>query len=173
MNLRNLALLAATSLSCLATAAMARSQPVVISEFMAKNDLTLEDEDGDSPDWIELCNIATSVIDLDGWSLTDDQDELDKWIFPHSSWSRGSSSVAHPQGCMRGSSHQDNPSADVEPSTTSPLGVASDALRSGQEPPITMAGRSIIPKMSLAAADSGCSSTRLFRWQPDGAPSAG
>ena len=82
MNLRNLALLAATSLSCLATAAMARSQPVVISEFMAKNDLTLEDEDGDSPDWIELCNIATSVIDLDGWSLTDDQDELDKWIFP-------------------------------------------------------------------------------------------
>ena len=82
MNLRNLALLAATSLSWLATAAMVRSQPIVISEFMAKNDLTLEDEDGDSPDWIELCNIATSVIDLDGWSLTDDQDELDKWIFP-------------------------------------------------------------------------------------------
>ncbi|MDG2095128.1 MAG: hypothetical protein P8J89_07635 [Phycisphaerales bacterium] len=82
MNLRNLALLAATSLSWLATAAMVRSQPIVISEFMAKNDLTLEDEDGDSPDWIELCNIATSVIDLDGWSLTDDQDELDKWISP-------------------------------------------------------------------------------------------
>ncbi|MDG2423073.1 MAG: CotH kinase family protein [Phycisphaerales bacterium] len=56
--------------------------PVVISEFMAKNDNTLEDEDGDSSDWIELCNISNAPINLGDWSLTDDPELLDKWIFP-------------------------------------------------------------------------------------------
>jgi hypothetical protein len=54
----------------------------VISEFMASNDGTLLDEDGASSDWIEIYNAGDESIDLAGWSLTDDADELTKWSFP-------------------------------------------------------------------------------------------
>jgi hypothetical protein len=55
---------------------------VAINEIAAVNILGLEDEDGERPDWIELRNGAGSAIDLTGWSLTDDPDEEDKWLFP-------------------------------------------------------------------------------------------
>ncbi|MCX8157621.1 MAG: lamin tail domain-containing protein [Verrucomicrobiae bacterium] len=55
---------------------------VVIHEFMAENDGWLEDEDGDSPDWIELYNDAASPMPLTGWRLTDDPANPNKWIFP-------------------------------------------------------------------------------------------
>lgn len=54
----------------------------VISEFMAANDHTLSDEDGDYPDWLELHNPAASDLDLSGWYLTDDAGELDRWRLP-------------------------------------------------------------------------------------------
>ena len=56
--------------------------PVLISEFMAINDTLLEDEDGDFSDWIELHNRLNEAVDLDGWFLTDDEDELRKWRLP-------------------------------------------------------------------------------------------
>ena len=59
-----------------------RSQNVGISEFMAVNSATLQDEDGDSSDWIELHNGATTSADLAGWHLTDDAGNLAKWAFP-------------------------------------------------------------------------------------------
>ena len=34
------------------------------------------DEDGDSSDWIELWNYGAAPIDLKGWHLTDDPDDL-------------------------------------------------------------------------------------------------
>ena len=55
---------------------------VQISEFMASNDETLFDEDGDTSDWIELHNSGSDSIDLAGWYLTDDEDELTQWQFP-------------------------------------------------------------------------------------------
>ncbi|MGC6566155.1 MAG: CotH kinase family protein, partial [Akkermansiaceae bacterium] len=55
---------------------------LVISEFMADNDDTLTDGDGDSSDWIELFNPTTSAIDLTNWSLTDDPAFPTKWVFP-------------------------------------------------------------------------------------------
>ena len=54
----------------------------VISEFMASNDGTLLDEDGDSSDWIEVYNVGDTALDLAGWSLTDDSSDLAKWSFP-------------------------------------------------------------------------------------------
>jgi hypothetical protein len=45
-----------------------------------------EEESPEGPesdvDWIELFNNGTEAVSLDGWSLTDDPDERDKWIFP-------------------------------------------------------------------------------------------
>jgi len=61
----------------------------VINEFMASNasvpplsEGELLDADGDSSDWIELYNPAPQAVDLGGWYLTDDPDELTQWQFP-------------------------------------------------------------------------------------------
>ena len=55
---------------------------LIISEFMARNTTTLVDEDGDYSDWIEVYNQGDQDISLDGWHLTDNENELDKWSFP-------------------------------------------------------------------------------------------
>ncbi|MHC4642059.1 MAG: CotH kinase family protein, partial [Planctomycetota bacterium] len=55
---------------------------IVISEFMASNINTLADGDGYFSDWIELYNPSGTVVNLDGWYLTDDDDDLTKWQFP-------------------------------------------------------------------------------------------
>ena len=53
-----------------------------ITEFMAVNDETLADEDGDFPDWIEIQNLGAQELDLDGYYLTDNSSNLTKWAFP-------------------------------------------------------------------------------------------
>ncbi len=55
---------------------------LVINEFMASNDTTQADQDGDFDDWIELYNNTTSSISLDGFHLSDDVDNPTKWAFP-------------------------------------------------------------------------------------------
>jgi len=56
---------------------------VMISEFMADNDRTLNDEDGDDSDWIELFNPTAAVADLNGWYLTDTPTLLTRWRIPN------------------------------------------------------------------------------------------
>ncbi len=53
-----------------------------ITEFMASNDETLLDAEGDSADWLEIYNTGGEAADLSGMYLTDSDDELDKWAFP-------------------------------------------------------------------------------------------
>lgn len=55
---------------------------VYISEFMADNTSTILDDDGEPSDWIEIFNPNGAPIDLDGWYLSDNPDNLIKWIFP-------------------------------------------------------------------------------------------
>ncbi len=55
---------------------------VVITEFMAANSFTLADEDGGFSDWVEIYNADTNTVNLDGWSLTDNDGNLTKWQFP-------------------------------------------------------------------------------------------
>ena len=54
----------------------------IIAEFQAINDTTLQDEDGDYSDWIEIRNLRAESINLEGWYLTDDDTDLRKWQFP-------------------------------------------------------------------------------------------
>ena len=61
---------------------------VVITEFMARNGGTLDDEDGDSSDWIEVRNAGATSVDLAGWTVTDDPANPALWTFP--SWVLGS-----------------------------------------------------------------------------------
>ena len=56
---------------------------VVISEFMAANINTLLDGDGQSSDWIEIYNPTDTILNLDGWYLTDNDANLTKWKFPN------------------------------------------------------------------------------------------
>ncbi|HEV2665457.1 MAG TPA: lamin tail domain-containing protein, partial [Blastocatellia bacterium] len=61
---------------------LSASSPVVISEIMADNTRTLQDEDGDSEDWIEIRNVGSNAVSLRDWALTDDAGDLTKWRFP-------------------------------------------------------------------------------------------
>lgn len=54
----------------------------IITEFMASNDGALLDGYGAENDWVELYNPSDQSIDLQGFSLTDNPDELDRWTFP-------------------------------------------------------------------------------------------
>ena len=56
---------------------------LVINEFMASNDATIADQDGEYDDWIELYNNNSTQISLDGYFLSDDADDLMKWQFPN------------------------------------------------------------------------------------------
>jgi hypothetical protein len=55
---------------------------LVISEFMARNSITLLDGDSQSSDWIEIYNPTDTTVNLDGWYLTDDDGDLTMWQFP-------------------------------------------------------------------------------------------
>ena len=55
---------------------------VIISEFMAENNLTLADEDGDYSDWIELYNPGTNTVNLQGWFLANKATNPTQWMFP-------------------------------------------------------------------------------------------
>jgi len=54
---------------------------VVINEFMASNDTT-SDQDGEFDDWIELYNTTNNTIDLTGYFLSDNPENLDKYDIP-------------------------------------------------------------------------------------------
>src|ERR1043166_4242521 len=58
------------------------AETVFISEFLASNQGGLQDEDGASPDWIEIFNSGTNTVNMNGWYLTDNAATLTKWRFP-------------------------------------------------------------------------------------------
>ena len=62
---------------------------IVINEIMPLNISTIADEDGDFSDWIELYNSGSSSINLDGMQLSDDVNDLGKWVFPNKTLSAG------------------------------------------------------------------------------------
>src|SRR5262249_43259960 len=59
------------------------AEPVTITEFLADNTSGLRDEDGDFSDWIEIYNSGALAVNLAGWYLTDDPNNLTKWVFPN------------------------------------------------------------------------------------------
>ncbi len=55
---------------------------LVINEFLASNDVTKEDSNGDFDDWLELYNNGDATIDLEGYSVTDDITDFAQFVFP-------------------------------------------------------------------------------------------
>lgn len=62
-----------------------RESPVLlnINEVMAANGSTLKDEDGEYVDWIELYYGGKNPISLEGYSLSDQKENIDLWKFPN------------------------------------------------------------------------------------------
>ena len=56
-------------------------QDIRINELVASNSIIF-DEDGDTPDWIELYNYGSVPVSLQNWSVSDVVDNDDPWIFP-------------------------------------------------------------------------------------------
>lgn len=50
---------------------------------MSANQGAWKDAEGDSPDWIELYNTTNSPINLTGFTLSDDEYNKAKWVFPN------------------------------------------------------------------------------------------
>lgn len=74
---------------------------VEISEFMADNNNTLNDEDGDASDWIEIRNAGDTPVDLTGWHLTDDEENLTLWRLPAFALAPGEHRVVFASGKNR------------------------------------------------------------------------
>ena len=71
-----------TSILIVVLISTASAQTVRINEVTSSNSLYI-DEDGDSPDWIELHNFGSQNVSINGWSLSDDVLGLTKWVFPN------------------------------------------------------------------------------------------
>ena len=72
-----------------------------ISEFMASNTRILADETGQFPDWIEIYNPGAAAVNMAGWSLTDNANNLTKWIFPATNLPSGGFMVVFASGNNR------------------------------------------------------------------------
>ncbi len=56
---------------------------LVINEVMTSNGETLQDRDGDYPNWIEIYNAGSETVQLGGVYLSDSQSNLTQWQFPN------------------------------------------------------------------------------------------
>lgn len=84
-----------------------------VNEVLASNALGLRDENGDTPDWIELHNAGDEEGFLSGWGLSDDPKRPFKWIFQQGSIPPGGYLLVHASGKNR------------QPSAPTPLDPAS------------------------------------------------
>ncbi len=91
------AILAALGLCFIARPIVAQ---VWISEFMTAGS-ALKDEDGSTPDWIEIWNTDGSTVNLNGWHLTDKTGNLTKWTFPATNVASGQFLVVFASGKNR------------------------------------------------------------------------
>jgi hypothetical protein len=55
---------------------------ILINEVQYSNQNTIIDNEGKTPDWIELFNSGTEAVNLEGYRLTDEMDLSDCWTFP-------------------------------------------------------------------------------------------
>ena len=56
--------------------------PVWLNEVQAENRKGIVDNYGECEPWIELYNSGTNSVDISGWAVSDDYNNLAKWIFP-------------------------------------------------------------------------------------------
>lgn len=70
---------------------------LLINEFMASNSRYAPDPQGQFEDWIEIYNDSNEPVDLAGFHLTDDLEDLTKWQFPQG---QADETTLEPKGFM-------------------------------------------------------------------------
>lgn len=70
------------NLGLLLLTGLATGQQVAINEFLASNDTTVTDQDGEYDDWVELYNSGDTSFDLTGCFLSDEAANPTRWQFP-------------------------------------------------------------------------------------------
>ena len=73
-------------------------EPLMMTEFMASNGVTLQDRFREYSDWVEIYNPTDQAVELGGWRLTDDAADLSKWQFPAVSVAAGGYLVVFASG---------------------------------------------------------------------------
>ena len=58
------------------------AQNLFINEVQSSNVSTIYDHTGDTPDWIEIYNVSSSSVNLEGYGLSDVDSLPLKWTFP-------------------------------------------------------------------------------------------
>ncbi len=74
---------------------------LVINEFMASNNETIADEDGDHEDWIEILNTGSAQVRLAGYGLTDREGDYFRWVFPDTTIQPGAFMIVWASGKNR------------------------------------------------------------------------
>ncbi|MBR3929006.1 MAG: lamin tail domain-containing protein [Clostridia bacterium] len=72
-----------------------------ITEFMAKNVSYTPDENGEYVDWIEIHNTSDYAVSLNGYALSDSEENLQKWRFPNVSIGAGEYMIIYASGYDR------------------------------------------------------------------------
>ena len=72
----------AIQLRKLGTVVLMQGEHPLINEFSASNSNVIDDDNGNSSDWIEIFNAGEDAADLTGYSLTDDSANTTKFVFP-------------------------------------------------------------------------------------------
>ena len=58
-------------------------QEVVINEIVSLNNSIYADRYGDYNDWVEIKNLSSDTLDLEGFWISDDYNDIFKWNVPH------------------------------------------------------------------------------------------
>ena len=81
INFKNILLLVILLIECFALNCLANR--LIINEFIADNSsCNLDPDYNNFSDWIEIFNSGTNAVSLDGYYLTDDLTDTNKWSFP-------------------------------------------------------------------------------------------
>ncbi len=57
-------------------------EQIIITEVISQNRTTIADANGEFNDYIEIYNEGSTTVDLSGYKLSDDIDNIGKWTFP-------------------------------------------------------------------------------------------
>lgn len=136
--------------------------PLRINEIMTSNRDTLTEEDGSSPDWIEIANIGDKTVSLEGYSLAKTMDATQVFTFPAVSLEPGQFLVVEADSRLR----TDSPAALHAPFRLSSSG---DTLM------LFNAGGTAVDTVNIPALNSDQSYARRDRalWESSSLPTPG
>ena len=81
-----------------AVPALRAASPLQITEFTGREPSGVDDEDGDTPDWIEIQNISSEPVNLNAWTILDGLRRPEQWRFPATNLPPGSFLVIFASG---------------------------------------------------------------------------